>query len=1025
MPDHAPPPVEAVADEDRQHLRLALVMSGGVSLAVWMGGAAHEFHRVMRESDPVYSGLLELTATKASIDVISGTSAGGLNGALLAMAIARDSTIGRLRELWLKLGSLQDLLRPAGEADPPSLMQGDEYFLPHIAAALRDLQSGKTSPEDTPMDLTITTTLLKARPRGVPDSFGTIIQDADHRGEFTFRRGVHVTTADGQTLETGERDDFSHPRIVDQLALASRSTASFPFAFEASYIPVGETPSDRPDMADVANFEMSRYVVDGGVLVNRPLRPALRAIFAQPAGPQIRRVLAYVVPDPGAARKDTPDDRAAVPELGQIATASLVTLPRNQSIGNELDDLKDHNTRVDAQRRRRELSVAALDVDAFAIAAYPQYRDVRADRLTDWLFNSLSRWLTLLEMSDPTKVADVPLWHRSQLKGHLVTHLRGLPPARFPAAGAPVADWFTTADTVERAGMVILDVLRRGLGVTDPLTTRTKDLRTDMHKRRTEVHAWMRLARDQQSTPTLEQQRKYAQDAVAALTGDTPAKALGEWADRVISDLLGEPSAVKELADRIAEHLKPSVETVLAACAAAPDHLRPGADTTATYAGGLIKLMDHRALSPREAALRRLLALEVVDRALGEETTLEQRIELIQVSADAANGFDGTRENPADKLAGLQLGHFGAFYKQSWRANDWMWGRLDAAQRLTQVLLEPSRLRQLGYSPASARQVIEDCALGEKESDERALLERPDWPNRWDPTDALEELRFLGDPESVLPDSLPVCAQALARRVQLQILRDELGSVAEAIRLDRLDRAYISPEAAAFADAVGKGPPSVKDAVPLFKRCDVGRERLAAEQGSDLLAETVSQSLAVGTSAMSGKYAGLPGRAQRYLRSLRGFAMVLHLFVSQALAGTRAGGTVAAAMLAAGAALVGVGLLVRIPGILLVAGVALILGGIVVAAYRHRWQIPWFAILTAAVLAMGVRIAIWIWDAIDDGQGRPGWVAFLERIEPVTVVLGLVVGAHILGKSAIRWPPPRGRLGQRPRRRRRAVSGNR
>ena len=1015
MPEHAVPPVETVAEEDRQHLRLALVMSGGVSLAVWMGGAAHEFHRVTRAEGLVYGGLLELTATKASVDVISGTSAGGLNGALLAMAIVRDSTIGRLRELWLKLGSLQELLRPAGEADPPSLMRGDEYFLPHIAAALNDLQSGRTEPEDAPMNLTITTTLLNAQPRGVPDSFGTIIQDADHRGEFTFRRGLRVASADLQNLQMGERDDFDHPRIVDQLALASRSTASFPFAFEASYVPVGEdTPSDRPNMAAVANFEKSRYVVDGGVLVNRPLRPALRAIFAQPAGPQIRRVVAYVVPDPGAAKEDAADDRGTVPKLGEIATASLVTLPRNQSIRSELDDLKDHNTRVGAQRRRRELAVAALDLDAFAIAAYPQYRDVRAERLTDWLFDSLSRWLTLVEMSDPSKVADVPLWQQSRLKGHLVAHLRALPPAKFPVAGAPVAEWFTTADTVERAGIVILDVLRRGLGVTDPLDPGTKRIRAEMHERRTEVHAWMRLARDQQSTPTLEQQREYALGAIAAQTHAAPVKALGEWADGVMRDLLGKPTDVEELAHRIAEHLKPSVESVLAACDAAPDHLRPGADATHAYARGLIENLDHPGLSPRDAALRRLLALEVVDRALGEETTLEQRIELIQVSADAANGFDGTRQKPEDKLAGLQLGHFGAFYKQSWRANDWMWGRLDAAQRLAQILLEPSRLRQLGYSASSARQVIEDCALGEEGTDERTLLEQDDWPTSWDPDDALEELKFLDDPESVLPDSLPMCAQALARRVQLQILRDELGSVAEAIRLDGLARAYVSPEAAAFADAVGKGPPSQKDAVPLFKRCDVGRERLAAEQGTDLLAETVSQSLAVGTSAISGKNAGLPGRAQRYLQSLRGFAMVFHLLVSYALAGTRAGGTAAAAMLAAGAALVGVGLLVRIPGILLVAGVALILGGIVIAAYRRKWQIPWRAILVAAALAMGVRIAIWIWDAFDDGQDRPGWVAFLERIEPVTVVLGLVVGAHILGRSAIRCPPPAG-----PQRRRR------
>ena len=39
-----------------------------------------------------------------------------------------------------------------------------------------------------------------------------------------------------------------------------------------------------------------------------------------------------------------------------------------------------------------------------------------------------------------------------------------------------------------------------------------------------------------------------------------------------------------------------------------------------------------------------------------------------------------------DKLAGVELAHFGAFLKRSWRANDWMWGRLDAAERLVTLL---------------------------------------------------------------------------------------------------------------------------------------------------------------------------------------------------------------------------------------------------------------------------------------------------------------------------------------------------
>jgi hypothetical protein len=41
----------------------------------------------------------------------------------------------------------------------------------------------------------------------------------------------------------------------------------------------------------------------------------------------------------------------------------------------------------------------------------------------------------------------------------------------------------------------------------------------------------------------------------------------------------------------------------------------------------------------------------------------------------------------ADKLAGNQLSNFGAFLSARWRLNDWIWGRLDAAASLVDVLL--------------------------------------------------------------------------------------------------------------------------------------------------------------------------------------------------------------------------------------------------------------------------------------------------------------------------------------------------
>jgi Protein of unknown function (DUF3376) len=104
----------------------------------------------------------------------------------------------------------------------------------------------------------------------------------------------------------------------------------------------------------------------------------------------------------------------------------------------------------------------------------------------------------------------------------------------------------------------------------------------------------------------------------------------------------------------------------------------------------------------RIECLRRLLALHVADLLLGDRAELEQPVAFIRISGEAPNDFDPGRKTAAEKLAGIQLGHFGAFFKRSWRANDWMWGRLDGTVRLKLVLLHPSRLRQLGYTAEDA-----------------------------------------------------------------------------------------------------------------------------------------------------------------------------------------------------------------------------------------------------------------------------------------------------------------------------------
>jgi hypothetical protein len=57
-------------------------------------------------------------------------------------------------------------------------------------------------------------------------------------------------------------------------------------------------------------------------------------------------------------------------------------------------------------------------------------------------------------------------------------------------------------------------------------------------------------------------------------------------------------------------------------------------------------------------------------------------------------------EKPPVKLKGVAAGHFGAFFQRPWRENDYLWGRLDAVERLIWLLIgsEPSASYGAGFA---------------------------------------------------------------------------------------------------------------------------------------------------------------------------------------------------------------------------------------------------------------------------------------------------------------------------------------
>ena len=64
---------------------------------------------------------------------------------------------------------------------------------------------------------------------------------------------------------------------------------------------------------------------------------------------------------------------------------------------------------------------------------------------------------------------------------------------------------------------------------------------------------------------------------------------------------------------------------------------------------------------------------------VGEES---DTVDVLRISPEDATSLLDERAAGFHKVAGNELGHFGAFLERAWREDDILWGRLDGAERL-------------------------------------------------------------------------------------------------------------------------------------------------------------------------------------------------------------------------------------------------------------------------------------------------------------------------------------------------------
>jgi patatin-related protein len=448
-----------------------------VSLAIWISGVTLELHHLAMASrwdETTYRPLLDLLWADARIDVIAGTSAGGLNGAFLALGLTRDRDLTLMRDLWREHGSLEKLLRDPLRKNPPSLLMGDDYFLPQVRDALaRMLDQGPHGPSsaasaDWPVELILTGTLWQGRTTSFTDDMGAAITEIDHDARFRLTLAPDSETAAGDLASGG---------LVDQLAAAARCTSSFPAAFEPHFVEVtdrtaaGEGPWGS--RAGKANFRSSQYVVDGGVLLNKPIRPALEAIYRQTAEFQVRRVLAYVVPDPGEPRPakhdSAPDD--AIPQARDVLLGVLTRLRSTDSVSRELTEIRTRNADAHQRRRARDRLAAAMitTADPLSAQAWPGYIEVRIAHAA----RSIGQLIAAGQQAASGRWSERDLVSALQ---ELLRARRARPAAEQKAdpffipwgelQGAVErdgADWDWGATTVQRLGDMAVDVLKRAV----------------------------------------------------------------------------------------------------------------------------------------------------------------------------------------------------------------------------------------------------------------------------------------------------------------------------------------------------------------------------------------------------------------------------------------------------------------------------------------------------------------------------------------------------------------------------------
>ena len=777
-----------------KELRFALVCYGGVSLAVYMHGvtkeilklarASRDYHAYANIKDPdhghsqpapqradasdtekAYFALLrEIGRTldlRIVVDIVAGASAGGINGIILARALAHDLNIDPLRDFWLKHSDVCELMPEHVKARPwnkwyfrpfvwwflwryrKDFMGNDElrrnvsmflrsrWFKPpfdgmNLTKVLFDGFSAMGDPAEfgsslvpagLSLDLFVTMTDFYGYITDTPIHDPPIVRDREHRQtlKFSYRHWP----------KGYEQSSFGRDNLAG-LTFSSRATSSFPGAFPPmQFSEIEELLKERklgwgakPEFL-YKNFRpyllaglnpADAAFIDGSVLNNKPFAQAIAAIGGRPAYRHVDRRLLYIDPHPQGPRNR---HWGRVPGFFETIKGALSDIPRNEPVHDDLAWVNEYNNEVrrlqavidSARVHIRTISSAiagdALDqpITGDIVGKFREQANNVARAETGFAYEGYLRLKLSAVLEDVAYlVAEICGYVRESKEAARIYKL--------------AQQWAAYAGATPPQGEVLQSVdENNGTLATWVRFLLRFDVRYRQRRLRFVIRAvnqfYNRLSEPEFrdiSPEHLDRIKAGLYDALGFLQplsakGVAGFEGKGTLSEATIEKIKAMIQQLEGVDEKDSKWVKAHAATIEQGLAALGDDMALESHNTRSDAL-IVALIDSPVGPPLPQVVRRELLEHYIGFAVWDVLTFSttnwrdlNEFDEIRVDRLSPDDSQTLRQGGAEAtLKGVQFYHFGAFFSLAYRQNDYLWGRLHAAERLMDIVLDAARI---------------------------------------------------------------------------------------------------------------------------------------------------------------------------------------------------------------------------------------------------------------------------------------------------------------------------------------------